>query len=235
MVSAAVPQRQRAIGSRFESEAVCGQARAAPCLKLYFSRFRAGRDGGTLKRMAVTELQLGPRIRSLRQARKVTLRELAGRAGVTESFLSQVEREVTSPSIASVQRIARALDLGIADLFADEAPLGRVVRRADRRRIAYQGLNATDEFLTAGRDGRLQVILTTIETGGGTGDEAYTHESDEEVVIVLEGRLELWVGDEHHALEAGDTITHSSRQPHHNRNPGPGRAVVLFCSTPPSF
>ena len=64
--------------------------------------------------MAATELQLGPRIRALRQARQVTLRELAERAGVTESFLSQVEREVTSPSIASVQRIARALDLGIA-------------------------------------------------------------------------------------------------------------------------
>jgi transcriptional regulator with XRE-family HTH domain len=185
--------------------------------------------------MAATELQLGPRIRSLRHARRVTLRELAERAGVTESFLSQVEREVTSPSIASVQRIARALDLGIADLFVDEPPLGRVVRRAERRRIAYQGLNATDEFLTAGRDGRLQVILTTIEPGGGTGDEAYTHESDEEVVIVLEGRLELWVGEEHHLLETGDTITHSSRQPHHNRNPGPGRAVILFCSTPPSF
>jgi transcriptional regulator with XRE-family HTH domain len=185
--------------------------------------------------MASTELQLGPRIRSLRQARQVTLRELAERAGVTESFLSQVEREVTSPSIASVQRIARALDLGIADLFVDDVPLGRVVRRADRRRIVYPGLNATDEFLTAGRDGRLQVILTTIEPGGGTGDEAYTHESDEEVVIVLEGRLDLWVGDEHHVLEEGDTITHSSRQPHHNRNPGPGRAVVLFCSTPPSF
>jgi transcriptional regulator with XRE-family HTH domain len=185
--------------------------------------------------MTTTELQLGPRIRSLRQARHVTLRELAERAGVTESFLSQVEREVTSPSIASVQRIARGLDLGIADLFADEVPLGRVVRRADRRRIVYPGLNAADEFLTAGRNGRLQVILTTIEPGGGTGDEAYTHESDEEVVIVLEGRLDLWVGDEHHVLEEGDTITHSSRQPHHNRNPGPGRAVVLFCSTPPSF
>ncbi|HET9613297.1 MAG TPA: XRE family transcriptional regulator [Candidatus Limnocylindrales bacterium] len=185
--------------------------------------------------MAATELQLGPRIRTLRKARDVTLRELAERAGVTESFLSQVEREVTSPSIASVQRIARALDLGIAELFVDEPPLGRVVRRADRRRIVYPGLNATDEFLTAGRSGRLQVILTTLEPGGGTGDEGYTHESDEEVVIVLEGRLELWVGDEHHLLETGDTITHSSRQPHHNRNPGPDRAVVLFCSTPPSF
>ena len=185
--------------------------------------------------MAVAELQLGPRIRSLRRARQVTLRELAERAGVTESFLSQVEREVASPSIASVQRIARALDLGIADLFVEEPPLGRVVRRAERRRIAYPGLHAVDEFLTAGRDGRIQVILSTIEPGGGTGDEAYAHESDEEVVIVLEGCLELWVGDEFHELEVGDSVTYSSRQPHRNRNPGPGQAVVLFCATPPSF
>jgi transcriptional regulator with XRE-family HTH domain len=185
--------------------------------------------------MAATELQLGPRIRSLRQARKVTLRALAERAGVTESFLSQVEREVTSPSIASVQRIARALDLGIAELFVDDAPLGRVVRRAERRRIAYPGLGAVDEFLTVGRAGRLEVIISTIDVGGGTGDEPYTHESDEEVVIVLEGRLELWVGDEAHLLEEGDAITYSSRQPHRNRNPGPGPAVVLFCATPPSF
>ena len=185
--------------------------------------------------MTGTALQLGPRIRSLRQARNVTLRELAERAGVTESFLSQVEREVTSPSIASVQRIARALDLGIAELFVDEAPLGKVVRRSERQRIVYPGLNAVDEFLTVGREGRLQVILTTLDTGGGTGDEAYTHESDEEVVIVLDGRLELWVADEFHVLESGDSITYSSRQPHRNRNPGPGPATVLFCATPPSF
>jgi len=185
--------------------------------------------------MTGTELQLGPRIRSLRHARRVTLRELAERAGVTESFLSQVEREVTSPSIASVQRIARALDLGIAELFADDQPHGRVVRRDERRHISYPGLNAVDEFLTAGSGGRLQVILTTIQPGGGTGDEAYTHESDEEVVVVLSGSLELWVADEHHLLGEGDAITYSSRLPHRNRNAGDGPALILFCCTPPSF
>jgi transcriptional regulator with XRE-family HTH domain len=185
--------------------------------------------------MTETELQLGPRIRSLRHARHVTLRQLAERAGVTESFLSQVEREVASPSIASVQRIARALDLGIADLFADGEPHSRIVRRADRRRISYPGLDSVDEFLTAGSDGRLQVILSTVEPGGGTGEEAYSHDSDEEVGIVLSGSLVLWVADEHHLLEEGDTITYSSRLPHRNRNAGDRQAVILFCCTPPSF
>ena len=184
---------------------------------------------------APIEIDLGARIRVLRLARGATLRELAGRAGVTESFLSQVERGVASPSIASVQRIARALDQSIAELFAERESVGQVVRAGERRRVAYPGLGAYDEFLTRSTDGRLQVILSTIEPGGGTGEEAYTHDSDEEVVVVLEGELDLWVGAEHFHLRAGDAVTHASRVPHRNTNPGPGVARVLFCITPPSY
>jgi transcriptional regulator with XRE-family HTH domain len=184
---------------------------------------------------APAEVDLGARIRALRVARGETLRQLAAQAGVTESFLSQVERGVASPSIASVQRIARALGQSIAELFTEDDPAGSLVRVGDRRRVVYQGLGAVDEFLTRATDGRLQVIMSTIEPGGGTGDEAYTHDSDEEVVIVLEGSLDLWVGPEHYRLEAGDAVTHPSRVPHRNTNPGPGVARVLFCITPPSF
>ena len=108
------------------------------------------------------ELALGGRIRSLRQARRLTLRELAARAGVTESFLSQVEREVASPSIATVQRIARSLDLSIAQLFAEEPTTGRVVRREAPPR-GVPGIHAVDEFLTSNPAGRLQVIRSEIE------------------------------------------------------------------------
>ena len=190
---------------------------------------------GTTGTTATIEVDLGGRIRSLRLARRATLRELAAQAAVTESFLSQVERGVASPSIASVQRIARALDTSIAELFAADERAGTVVRVGDRRKIVYQGLGAVDEFLTRGTDGRIQVIYSTIQPGGGTGDEAYTHDSDEEVVVVLEGALDLWVGTEHFRLETGDAVTHSSRVPHRNTNPGPGVARVLFCITPPSF
>lgn len=181
------------------------------------------------------DLELGPRLRGLRTARGLTLRELAERAGVTESFLSQAERGVATPSIASVRRIARGLGLSIADLFAEVEPAGLVVRVRDRRRISYPGLGAVDEFLTRRDGGRLQVIMSTVEPGGGTGEEPYTHESDEEVLIVLEGQLDLWVGDDHFHLEAGDAVTYSSRVPHRNTNTGPGPARLLFCITPPSF
>jgi transcriptional regulator with XRE-family HTH domain len=183
----------------------------------------------------VTELQLGIRIRALPQARRLTLRDVADRAGVTESFLSQVERDVTSPSIATVHRIARALGLSIAQLFAEDGDTGRVVRLEARRRVAYPGLRSVDEFLTSNMAGRLQVIMSTIEPGGGTGAEPYTHDSDEEVVVVLAGVLDLWVAEEHYVLREGDAITFPSRLPHWNANHGEVPVKVLFCLTPPSF
>ena len=183
----------------------------------------------------VTELQLGTRIRALRQARRLTLRDVAERAGVTESFLSQVERDVTSPSIATVHRVAQALGLPISQLFAEDAETGRVVRRDARRRVAYPGLGAVDEFLTSNMAGRLQLIMSTIEPGGTAGAEPSTHDSDEEVVVVLSGVLDLWVADEHYVLREGDAITFPSRLPHWNANHGDASATVLFCLTPPSF
>jgi transcriptional regulator with XRE-family HTH domain len=214
---------------RITSNPACRGCWSQGQLKLYFSPLQDRRAPLS------TDLQLGPRIRTLRQARRLTLRDVADRAGVTESFLSQVERDVTSPSIATVQRIAGALDLSIAQLFAEEPSSGRVVRREARRRIAYPGLKAVDEFLTSNMAGRLQVILSTIEPGGGTGEEPYTHDSDEEVVVVLSGTLDLWVADEHYLLREGDAITFPSRLPHWNVNRGDSPTTVLFCVTPPSF
>jgi len=184
---------------------------------------------------AADDFDLGARLRRLRRSQELTLRELAGRAQVTESFLSQVERGVASPSVASLQRIAHGLGLSIAQLFESGQRAGRVVRRKDRRHVSYGGLGAVDEFLTPAEATRLQVILSTIEPGGGTGDEPYSHESDEEVVVVLEGELDLWVADEHYHLAEGDTITYASRLPHRNKNRGSTAARVLFCLTPPSF
>jgi transcriptional regulator with XRE-family HTH domain len=182
-----------------------------------------------------SELALGPRIRALRQARRLTLRALAARADVTESFLSQVERDVTSPSIATVQRIARGLDLSIGQLFADEPTSGRVVRADARRRVHYPEIRTIGEFLTSNPAGRLQVLIETIEPGGGSGAVPYTHDSDEEVVVVLSGSIDVWVGEEHYVLNRGDAITLPPRTRHWQTNRGETAAVVLVCLTPPSF
>ena len=178
---------------------------------------------------------IGAGLRQARRDRAMTLRQVAQAAGVTESFLSQVERDIASPSIATLRRIAVALGMSIGEILDQAGPHGQLVRAADRRVVTYPGLDARDEFLTDGTNARLQVIMSIIEPGGGTGTEAYAHESDEECLIVLEGALYLWVGEEEYRLATGDAIRYSSRVPHRNENPGPGTARVLFVVTPPSY
>jgi transcriptional regulator with XRE-family HTH domain len=186
-------------------------------------------------RRGPTDDPLARRIRILRRAKGLTLQELARRASVTEGFVSQVERGRTSPSISTLRRIAAGLGESIGSLFDDESEPGHLLRAGDRRVIDYPGLKARDEFITPSRSGKLQVILSIIEAGGGTGDEPYAHESDEECVLVIEGSLDLWIGDVVYRLGTGDSITHSSRLPHWNRNNGDVPARVLFILTPPSY
>jgi transcriptional regulator with XRE-family HTH domain len=181
------------------------------------------------------EVELGRRIREIRESRGISLRVVAGDAGVSESFISQVERGVASPSVASLRRIVGALGESMASFFEGQGSLGQVVRVADRRRLVHPKRGWEDVLLTPGTSRRLQIILSTVEPGAGSGEEAYAHDSDEECVIMLQGRLEFWVGGERYLLEEGDSLIFESRVPHRNTNPGPGIAEVLWVITPPSY
>jgi len=178
---------------------------------------------------------LGERIREMRLKRGLSLKQLAVKTDLTQSFLSQVERDLTSPSVASLRSIAEALATSVATFFAGGAPNGRLVRKDARAVMVHPKRRWRDSLLTPSLNGKLQVILSVIEPGGGSGDEPYSHDSDEECVVVLKGKLDFWVGEDHTRLETGDALTFESRIPHKNRNPGPGRAEVLWVITPPSY
>ena len=181
------------------------------------------------------ELELGRRIRAIREEKGLSLRTVADEAGVSESFLSQVERGVANPSVSSLRRIATALGESIGSFFEGPAVAGRVVRAKERRRLVHPKRQYEDVLLTPRESRRLQVILSTVEPGGGSGEEPYSHDSDEECVIVLNGRLHFWVGEEFYDLSEGDSILFESRIPHRNVNPGPTKAEVLWVITPPSY
>ncbi len=178
---------------------------------------------------------LGQTIRERREKRGESLKQLAEATGLTQSFLSQVENERTSPSVASLRKIAEALETSIGTFFAGGTPNGRLVRKSARAMLVHPQFRWRDSLLTPSLSGKLQVIWTEIEPGGGSGDEPYGHDSDEECVVIVRGKLDFWVGDEHYRLNVGDALTFESRIPHKNRNPGPGRTEVLWVITPPSY
>src|SRR5205807_3858370 len=144
---------------------------------------------------AVTEVDVGERLRDIRRSRRATLRTIAERAGVSESFLSQVERGKASASIGSLRRIANALGVTVADLFEPSAPPApRVLRRDERPALAF-GVLGRKLLLTPRPLHHLEVFVGEIDPGGSTGAEPYEHGDSEELLVVIRGAVRLELGD----------------------------------------
>jgi transcriptional regulator with XRE-family HTH domain len=179
-------------------------------------------------------IELGERLRAIRQLRRRTLKEIAGTAGISESFLSQLERGRTNATIATLQRISTALGIEVSDLFATDSPRPRVLRRDAREFVAW-GKAGRKALLTPKPFHNLEVVVARFEPGGSTGDEPYTHGDSEELLIVVEGEVHVQLGTEIHEVGAGDSVHYQSSTPHRVSNPGERVAEVMFVISPPSY
>lgn len=190
---------------------------------------------------------LGARIRALRRARKLTAKRVADRAGLSASFIGQIEAGIANPSMASLKRIADVLECQLPDLFDGNADQGaapalpagpsrisdvRIVRQDQRKMMTWPGSRGTAYLLTPDLRRKLEIFLSEREPGHDTGED-YSHEG-EEFGLILDGRLEVRVSGEVHVLEEGDSIYFSSTYPHNFRVVG-RRTRVLWVVTPPSF
>lgn len=179
--------------------------------------------------------ELGQRIREVRRKKKMTLRDAAVAAGVSESFLSQVERGLANPSVASLRRIADAIREPVASFFVGEAQSGMLVRAGERRRLVHPMGALEDYLLTPATARSLQIIYCVAGPGEGSGPEPYSHVADEECVVVLSGRLEVGLPAETYTLGSGDALLFDPKDPHSFVNPGPEPATMLWVQTPPLF
>lgn len=181
---------------------------------------------------------LGKQIRELRKARSMTLAELASRTGLSVSYVSQVERSLSSPSVVALYEISRALGVNISFFFAegDAQPDSEhefVVRAGQRRKVTFEA-GAVDELLSPSLKGRLELLMSRLPPGSVSGARPYTHDG-EEGGVVMAGQLELWIGDKHFMLSQGDSFTFASSLPHRYGNPGTTETVVIWAITPPTY
>jgi transcriptional regulator with XRE-family HTH domain len=181
------------------------------------------------------EVDVGVRLRAIRRMRRCTLRTVAERSGLSEGFLSQVERGRSNASIASLRRIADALGVSVSDLFEpDGPPRPRVLRRDDRPALTF-GVLGRKLLLTPKPLHHLEVFVGELGRGGSTGPEPYAHGDSEELFVVLSGSVELELGGELHRLEHGDSIDYRSSTPHRIVNVGDELAEVMWIISPPSY
>ncbi len=170
-------------------------------------------------------------MRALRRERGLTIEQLAAATGLTKGFISQLERDRTSPSLSSIARICDALGIRLSHIF-ERDPAPALVRKADRPPVDLYF--PTNNFLLSSREERrFQAIESEVAPGAGAGDELYSLPGEVEFVYVLEGSLELQVGGETHVLEAGDTITYDLPKPHTWRNASDSEPMrVLWVAVP---
>jgi transcriptional regulator with XRE-family HTH domain len=197
--------------------------------------------------------QLGLRVRELRRLQGLTTRELAERANVSASMVSQIETGNTSPSVVSLRRIAAGLDVPLAEFFLDgrveqrqpaSAGDGRahgassgsrrgvveIVRQDQRKRLQFPGSHMY-ELLTPNLRWDIEFLLVELEPGHPPV-ESMAHPG-QECALVLAGTMHIIAGNEEYVLEAGDSIALDSSVPHRIENRGAEKVVQISAITPP--
>ena len=173
---------------------------------------------------------IGPRVRALREAMDLSLRDLAERSGVSAPMLSQVERGETSPTLQIAARIAAGLELRLSQLLRlDEGGSVSIVRAGDGRRGGADGHRY--EILSPPLPGlRAELSRHRLAPGavtGAQGDPPMHEPGSRETAVVEAGEPELHVDGQRHRLRRGDCVTFDADLPHHFENPGKEEAVLL--------
>lgn len=180
---------------------------------------------------------LGKRIRDLRIKHERTIASLAEEVGVTPSLISQVERDLSSPSVSTLKSIAQALDVPISYFFEgkqDEGSSVSVVKVDNRKKLILPKSHMTYELLSPGFRKNMQVIMTDLESGGVSGEIAMGH-GGEEWSIILDGVVEYCIGSERYVLRDGDSIYYDGTVPHTVKNIGDTKVRIISAISPGCF
>ena len=176
-------------------------------------------------------VQIGAALREARLAARKSMAEVAAEAGLTKGFLSKLERDLANVSVASLMRLCAVLGIAVGTLF--EPPKGEVVRKGEYPPINFGGNRIREYLLTPAGERRVQALLSDIEPGGGSGDEAYSLPTDVEFVFILAGQLEIVVAGERLTLDQGDAFTFPSGTEHTFKvPPAAGPTQVLWVLSP---
>jgi transcriptional regulator with XRE-family HTH domain len=165
-------------------------------------------------------VDVGQRLRMLRDERGISMRALARRSGLSANALSMIERGLTSPSVSTLNKLATALEVPITAFFRQEPAREQVVFRKASERSRVPFLRGVIEGLGGEAfTGRVEAFLLTLESGGSSGPHGMIH-SGHELVFCLRGTLEYEIEDQRFLMEPGDSLIFAAQLMHRWRNPG---------------
>lgn len=173
---------------------------------------------------------IGAKLRASRTGQGMSLAQLAATTGLSKGFLSRVERDETSPSVATLVQLCQVLSLPVGALF-EEPPI-QVIALADAPKINLGGVHADERLMSPRSENRVQLLRSQLSADAHGGVSLYTINSEVEILHVLEGSLTVTFIDRSVALFAGDALTFPGREPHTWRVEGNAPATVIWVIVP---
>lgn len=182
-------------------------------------------------------MDVGERLKSIRESHGLSQRELAKRAGVTNSTISMIEKNSVSPSVSSLKKVLQGLPMSLVEFFAEDSDAESsqpVVYAPDD--LLDLSVNDVQLKLVGRAFGKraLAFMIETYEPGSDTGADLYVHDG-EEAGLVVRGAFELTVGAEVYQLKKGDSYYFDSTRPHRFRNPYDQPCQIISATTPANF
>ena len=180
--------------------------------------------------------EIAEKLKSFRLANRMTLKQLASKAGCTDAYLSQLERGLANPTVMILQKIASAIQVKVVDFFLEPENEDNDVVLKEKERVTIKLSRGNPKIQMLVRDirnKRMEPFYTTIEPGKGSKG-AYSHVG-EEFGIVLKGELELNLNGKVYRVKKNESFYFSSQEPHSWSNPGKTKAVVIWVVSPPTF
>ena len=182
-------------------------------------------------------MDIGARLQLVRKSKGLSQRELAKRVGVTNSTISLIEQNKVSPSVSSLKKVLDGIPISLADFFtmdlAGDASDGPFYASEDMPDL---GSNDIHYFLVGKRRANRQmcILREVMPPGSDTGESMLSHDG-EEGGVVMQGQVEITVGEHVRVLGPGEAYYFESRTPHRFRNIGSEPAILVSASTPPTF
>jgi len=183
-------------------------------------------------------MKIGKVIREFRLARNMNIKELSEKTNLTSSLISQVERDLISPSLNSLAKISSALKVPIVSFFTEATPKPWPVMRKKQRKktTIFSSSHVIYQLLSPDPDKKIEFLLVEIKPEEDENDEnELIAHSGEECGYVIQGELEVRLGKKRYYLKEGDSIYFESRIPHRFKNIGEGKVISIWAMTPPSF
>ncbi|HZH93725.1 MAG TPA: XRE family transcriptional regulator [Tissierellaceae bacterium] len=179
-------------------------------------------------------MNFGEKIKAIRVKKNLTQEELADRCELTKGFISQVERDLTSPSIATLVDILEGLGTNLKDFFNEEEEEKIVFRKEDVFETVNEDLKYVLHWIIPNaQKNAMEPIMVTLSQGGRTKEDS-PHEG-EEFGYVLSGTIYLHLGNEKYKVRKGESFYYRTNSDHYIENAGKSEASLIWVSTPPNF